>query len=204
MLEAANQTPASRSSSQPARRFFVLRDDVALRAGTSPTRRRRPSRPRAGSHVRLQPGGRTRVPERDRADRAARPGRQHVRSVTEPAFRGRARQPATHGPVDQLQELSRTGSPAATAPTSPPASADSRPKTWQPSFMPAPCRCSSASSADDNDMRGDPSQQFAIGSICFRGHLQTLCAAPRERDVTTRLPNASAPRHTVTNMDKKT
>ena len=39
-----------------------------------------------------------------------------------PALRGRARQPAGDGPVDRLQDRTRTGSPAATAPTSPAAS----------------------------------------------------------------------------------
>ncbi len=61
----------------------------------------------ARRHVRVQQQGQGRVPERHRGDRAPRRARERPRAATQPALRGRARQPADHGPVHRLQAVPR-------------------------------------------------------------------------------------------------
>ena len=55
--------------------------------------------------------------------------RQRPRPDAQPALRGRARQPADHGPVRSTTSSTPTGSTATTAPTSPAASRSARPRT---------------------------------------------------------------------------
>ena len=88
--------------------------------------------------------GKSRLPERDRGDRPARQPRQRPRAVAQPALRGRARQPADHGPVRSTTSNTRTGSTATTAPTSAAASRSARPRTSPTSCASARCRSSSS------------------------------------------------------------
>ena len=108
VLQAAN--PSAREQikfDSPEAQFFVLKDNVALRGSdiTNPQE----STDTAGNpdvEFGFNSQGRQRVPERHRADRAARPAGLDARADLRPALRGRARQPAGDGPVDRLQDLS--------------------------------------------------------------------------------------------------
>ena len=117
-------------------------------ATTSPTRSRAPTRPGSPDVTfGFNSNGPERVPERHRG---RSPTAAQVVSLggtsAQPALRGRARQPAGHGPADRLQAPTPTGSPAAAAPTSPAASPASRRRTWPPSCASARCRSSSSGS----------------------------------------------------------
>ena len=79
-----------------------------------------------------------------RQDRPPRRPRQRPRADAQPALRGRARQPADHGPVRSTSSSIRTGSTAATAPTSAAASRSTRRRTSRTSCASARCRSTSS------------------------------------------------------------
>ena len=91
----------------PSAQFFVLKDNAALRGSdiTNPQQSTDPNTPPARRHVRVQQRGQERVPERHREHRSPWGLGQRPRADAQSAFRGRARQPADHGPVHRLQAV---------------------------------------------------------------------------------------------------
>ena len=127
-------------SQRPDAQFYVLKDHVSLFGNeiTNPQQ----STDQGGSPdvtFGFNSKGGTAFQNVTGDDRPARRARQRPRPDAQPALRGRARQPADHRPADRLQPT-RTGSPAAAAPTSPAASRSNPRRTSRPSCASARCR----------------------------------------------------------------
>ena len=126
--DPAELRPPDRRSASPSAQFYVLKDNVALRGNdiTNPQQSTDPSpaapTSRSGSTARARTAFQNVTADDRPARRACVSG---ARPAAQPALRGRARQPADHGPVRSTTSSTRTGSTATAAPTSPAASRSS-------------------------------------------------------------------------------
>ena len=122
VLQAANQTAADHvNPDSPNAQFFVLKDNVSLRATTSPARRRAPT---AAARPDVHFGFSSKGQNEFQTSPARSPGAARTSAWAvdlRPALRGRAGQSAVTVPSIDFRST-RTGSSATTAPTSPAAS----------------------------------------------------------------------------------
>ena len=103
-------SPSRRRFDDPTAQFFVLRDHVVAvrQRHHQPAAEHRPERAARRARSASPRSGKNAFQNVTGDDRPPRPaGQQPVRPAAQPALRGRAGQPADHGPVDRLQAVPR-------------------------------------------------------------------------------------------------